>query len=300
MQPDHCLEKRSCHLSKLPNDAVAPFQTLTRWTGQRVAMKPGRGRFKMAGRSGAVAVWYALPRTLAPRSPILFVLPGVLRNGAEYRDIWAPHAEAAGALLLVPEFPKKAYPGVAGYNLGNMVDAAGSWNDRSRWAFSVIERLFDEASRLIGSERPDYWLYGHSAGAQFVQRFVLFMPEARLGGAVAANAGWHTLPSFEEQFPYGLAGSSISPAELKIALGRKFTIMVGEKDTDANHHRLRTTKQAQRQGRTRRERGHFLLQTAQRTAATMNVALNWRLVTVPGVGHSNKAMMPAAARHLFA
>ena len=40
-------------------------------------------------------------------------------------------------------------------------------------------------------------IYGHSAGSQFVHRFLMTRPDAPVERAVAANAGWYTLPDDE-------------------------------------------------------------------------------------------------------
>jgi hypothetical protein len=45
-------------------------------------------------------------------------------------------------------------------------------------------------------------MFGHSAGAQFVTRFVTFMPQHR-PIAVAANAGWYTTLDDLVEFPTG-------------------------------------------------------------------------------------------------
>jgi len=47
-------------------------------------------------------------------------------------------------------------------------------------------------------------MFGHSAGAQFVHRYITFMPQGHLRAAVAANSGWYTLPDQTLKLPYGL------------------------------------------------------------------------------------------------
>ena len=45
---------------------------------------------------------------------------------------------------------------------------------------------FVTVKAATGNRSERYHLYGHSAGAQFVHRFLYFMPDARVAKAVAA------------------------------------------------------------------------------------------------------------------
>jgi pimeloyl-ACP methyl ester carboxylesterase len=47
------------------------------------------------------------------------------------------------------------------------------------WALSAIEHLFDAVRQAAGLTTLTYDIIGHSAGGQFVQRLVLFVPGAR-------------------------------------------------------------------------------------------------------------------------
>ena len=84
--------------------------------------------------------------------------------------------------------------------------------ERDEWSFSIVERLFDHVKSLTTIQPATYYLYGHSAGGQFMHRFVMFMREARFSKAVAANAGWYTMPDQKIAFPYGLSGSRLAKA----------------------------------------------------------------------------------------
>ena len=72
-----------------------------------------------------MAVWTYRPAALQPNDRILFVMHGVRRDADRYRDDWVALAEANRFLLVVPEMTQALFPKEAGYNLGNMVDAAG-------------------------------------------------------------------------------------------------------------------------------------------------------------------------------
>ncbi|MFT6583203.1 MAG: hypothetical protein ACJAU6_003656 [Alphaproteobacteria bacterium] len=108
---------------------------------------------------------------------------------------------------------------------------------------------------MTGNVSKSYAMYGHSAGAQFVHRFIYFTPDARLTRAVAANAGWYTMPGFDIAYPYGLGGAGLSPANLHRALSARLVVLLGMRDTDTSHRHLRRTEGANAQGPHRFARG---------------------------------------------
>lgn len=261
-------------------------------------LNPGRGMFSLSKDKG-ISVRYWLPEDFAEDGPILFVLPGIDRDARTYRDIWAPHARKENALLLVPQFSLEDYPGSRCYNMGNMFGPRGRAIPRQDWSFSRIEQIFDHVGDLIGGSRTGYRLYGHSAGAQFVQRMALFMPEARIERAVSANAGWYSFPDMNIKFPYGLAGTGATDADLAVAFARDYAILLGEEDTDKAHPTLRSTPEANAQGLNRFSRGVAYYEAARARAEELGVSFAWRLATVPGATHSNAEMAGTAARFLF-
>lgn len=255
-----------------------------------------------ATRDRPLTVWYHRPQGLEPDAPVLFVMHGTLRNGQDYRDQWTDLADDHGFLVVVPEFSEDHWPGSRGYNLGNMRDEDGQPLPEDEWAFTVVEDLFDAVRRRFRVERDSYTIYGHSAGAQFVHRFLLFAPDARLDAAVSANAGWYTMPTTEAAYPYGLrtedGAELVSRERIRQALERPVILLLGEEDTDPDDRYLRRNAQADAQGLHRFERGHTFFATAERRAQELGAAFNWRVRTVPDVGHSNTLMAPAAVRAL--
>jgi len=240
-----------------------------------------------------MTVWTYRPRALGPAAKVVFVLHGMNRDGERYRDQWQSHAESRNFLVVVPEFDARSFSEYA-YQRGNVADSEGNFVDKSRWTFNTIEELFDVVRPAARLRTARYSLYGHSGGAQFVHRFVLFMPGARFERAVAANAGWYTMPTFEVSFPYGLEGSPASEAGLKLAMGRDLVVMLGDEDTDESDPGLRRTERARAQGRTRLERGEGFHRTALETSRKLGVPLRWRRVVTRDAGHSNREMAAAA------
>jgi poly(3-hydroxybutyrate) depolymerase len=247
----------------------------------------GAGRFEIHHDGRTLPVWYFLPENVRPDAPVLIVMHGVNRDADRYRDEWLPHARRYGLVLAAPEFSQKDFPETDGYSL------------EAKGAFGFIEPVFDAVKAATGNRSERFHLYGHSAGAQFVHRYLYYVPQARVAKAVAANAGWWTLPDFTVDFPYGLKGSPIPEAALKRMLQRPLVVLLGTADTDPNDKNLRRTPEAMVQGPYRFARGHTFFEAGRKQAAALGVPFGWELATAPGVGHSDAGMSAFAVRHLF-
>jgi poly(3-hydroxybutyrate) depolymerase len=262
-------------------------------------LAPGVGRFEFQRAGKTVPVWYFIPADAEPETPVLFVMHGVNRNADKYRDDWQVHAKKHRFILIVPEFSEKEFPGDVGYNLGGTVDANKRPQPPERWAFTFIESIFDEVRTRVGNRSEKYHLYGHSAGAQFVHRFLYYLPDARVANVVAANSGWYTLPDPKTDFPYGLRGSRVTNQALRTMLQRPVVILLGTEDNDPNHKHLRRASDAMKQGPHRFARGNFFFNAAKRKAEELKVPFGWRLATAPGIGHSDPGMGAFAVEWLF-
>ena len=258
----------------------------------------GSSQIVFSGWSGPkLPVFVHKPRTNGADSRIVFVMHGVQRDGDRYRDEWRDLAEKHNLIVVVPTFGRKDFPTTGSYNLGNIVNAKGRKTPKAKWSFSAIEPLFDDIVCRVSGKQRGYALYGHSAGGQFVHRYVAFADAPRMEAAVAANSGWYTMPD-NGAFPYGwgtdVAGL-VSPAK---AFQRPLTILLGTEDIDRNDPNLRINEEADKQGQTRFDRGHGFL-TAARKQAGNATPLNWKIAYAPEVGHDNGRMAPFAIPHLL-
>ncbi|WP_296716650.1 hypothetical protein [Erythrobacter sp.] len=257
---------------------------------------PASGRYVFAGWDGPdLPVWYQLPDKVTAETPVVFVMHGVNRDADRYRDEWADLARRHDFIVIVPQFSRSDFPGSRGYNTGYFTEDDGVSRPRSLWSFAAIEPLFDDVRARFGTRAARYTIYGHSAGAQFVHRFVLFMPEARIDQAIAANAGWYTMPDPATPFPYGLGGTPVDERALSAALGQRVTVLLGTADTDRSDPNLRKTPEADAQGPNRFARGQQFFEQGQQAATARDAPFGWKLLTVPDVGHSNGRMAKAAA-----
>ncbi|MDF1663442.1 MAG: hypothetical protein P1V97_16850 [Planctomycetota bacterium] len=274
-----------------PSAAFAkPFsKTLKKGAGHLLYKRPSKTR-------KPIKIWYYAPASLKKTSPILFVMHGVKRNGKDYRDSWIKESDETGFLVIAPEFAAKDYPKSAEYNLGGLYDREGRARKRDDWSFTAIDEIFDHFKSQYGFKVPRYFIYGHSAGAQFVQRLVLFCPDAKIRKAFAANAGWYTSVDETIKFPYGLENSPQSISKSQRIFKLPLILLLGDQDTNPKHKYLRTTKMANRQGPHRYARGEHFYAQAKTVAAKKAWPFAWEKVSVKGVGHSNKGMLKAAAK----
>jgi len=241
-----------------------------------------------------IRVWTFGPPRMGSETKIVFIMHGRERNPRSYLNPWMAPAHKANALLLAPEFSKQFFPG-SSYNLGVLGGPAGDGEGVQGTTFTAIEKIFAHVVGLTGIKTRRYRIYGHSAGAQFVHRLILLHAEARAEIAVAANAGWYTMPDFEIEFPYGLKNSVATTQGLRQSLRKKLIVLLGEKDNDPRHPSLNRQPAAMSQGRYRLERGRNFVRRAEDEAKALGVRLAWEVKTVPGIAHDHSAMSERAA-----
>ncbi|MEO7743407.1 MAG: serine hydrolase [Usitatibacter sp.] len=251
------------------------------------------------GPTRTITVYTYRPRSFGPTSPVLVVMHGRNRNGADYRDHWCAEAERRGFLVLAPEFSEEQYAHPWEYNYGAMMRPDGTQRPRAEWLFPVIDKVFEDAKRRSGSQREGYSLFGHSAGGQLVHRLVTFSWSPLIERAVSANAGSYTMPLASEAFPFGLDGTAFKDEDLKGLLARPMLVLLGDADVDPEHYQLPREAGAMAQGPHRFARGQHYFETGRREAARLGVPFAWKTATVPGVAHEARKMAPAAAQHLF-
>jgi poly(3-hydroxybutyrate) depolymerase len=233
------------------------------------------------------------PARCDARCPMVFSIHGVSRTASNYRDYWEGAADRYNLVIVAPEFSKQHWPGFNEYDVRKEPN-------REKWAFSVIEHLFDE----LGEGRKGYTIFGHSAGGQFVHRMAFHLPENRAQAMAAANAGWYEMPEWRkdkaaEPFPYSLLESGVGEREVRQALKRRMYILLGDKDTDPDHKDLKRTPGAMKQGAHRVERGESYFKAVTTVAAELGEKLAWELREVPGVAHQAGPMARYAADTIF-
>jgi pimeloyl-ACP methyl ester carboxylesterase len=281
-----------------------------------IRFEGGSGSFIIAGGTGReekiISIFYYKPATFTPGSRVLIVVPGAGRNAWDYRDAWVDAAEKHGVLILSPSYSEEHYPDFWSYNLAGMItdvkvnqSAAPTvtFNLNSNpddWIFDDFDRIFREVKEHLELEASTYDLFGHSAGGQVIHRLALFHPDNMADRMLAANSGWYTVPTFHDEYPYGLANGTSTTEQIAKAFAAGLVIFLGELD-DRNETRgdLVSTPEVNVQGISRIERGKYFYNTAMETAEELDLELNWKLEIVPGVGHDFRRMSEAAAEYLY-
>ncbi len=235
-----------------------------------------------------ITVWMYSPTDRPDTLPVVIMLHGAERNASGYLDQWARVADLYQLVVVAPTFDKENFKGSDRYNLGNV------WNEKEErfipereWTFSVIEPLFDQFVKELGSRERLYYLSGHSAGAQFVHRFLYFVPDNRAAKVFIANAGWYTLPDGQRDYPFGIRNIPQIDKSIHQFYSKPVLLALGEADTDTTSANFQRGVPYSLQGANRFERGKNFFRTVQSAARVNGTSLRWTMVSLPGVAHSN-------------
>ncbi|NKF27809.1 MULTISPECIES: alpha/beta fold hydrolase [unclassified Pseudomonas] len=294
------------------------------------AISPGRLQLQ----AGEMAV--GIGPAPAKIERVLIVIHGRLRNAETYRKSGEVAAELAGqtanTLVIAPQFLNES--DVALYSLPASVlrwqgnDWMGGGLSTGPNPLSSYAALDEIVGRLSDRKQfPDVKqivIFGHSGGAQVVQRYALLaqeQPALKTEGIrlryVVANPSSYAY--FNEQRPvafdhakcpgfnrwkYGLVDPPIyaggqTPAQLEGRyVKREVIYLLGQQDTDPQHPALDKSCAAKAQGAYRLERGKLFFGYLLRRHPE---GVNQRLVEVPGVGHNGDGMLtsPEGQKALF-
>ena len=243
--------------------------------------------------------------------PVLFSMHGAERSATVQTGAWDSYADKYGFIVIAPEFPKSStvsewgysdYYNENAYQFGNVMTSSSSktCNPEEKWAYNVIEAVFDHFKAAVGGTQTHYRMFGHSAGAQFVHRMVMAMPNARIERACAASPSAWTYPHHEGLkmggnltavgWPYSpLNTPRANVDDMKKYLQKKMLIMVGDQDTTDDS--LDKSDAANYQGSTRYERMLNYYQVCQLRAAELGITCAFETTVVEGKGHGTVGMV---------
>lgn len=230
---------------------------------------------------------------------LLLTLHGVGRNAEDYRNHAIPLAERHGFVVVAPRFDRARFPTWRYQHGGVARRPAGGEPYQARaeeeYTGRVFLRIVDAVRALEGNPGTPYYLLGHSGGAQALSRVAGFMPTGAKR-IVIANAGSYLWPTREVAFPDGYGGLPQAESEEAVRryLAQPLTLLLGTADVKQDPD-LTLRESAVAQGANRFERGHNAYRAAESLAKTRGWAFNWKLIEVPGVGHSARRMLGSDA-----
>jgi len=266
----------------------------------------GEGEFTFTGyaplENKPVQVFYYIPkRDKIEDMRVLFVAHGATRAGKVNLNAWKEFAERDGFVVIAAQFSKEYYH-ENDYQFGGLYSGTNTeeLQPQNLWTYNQIEALFDDFLKKTGSKAKTYDIWGHSAGGQFVHRFLLTMPHARVGRAVAANAGSWTFPidGLEAAsgkiygWPFSIKNTPFGTREnLEKYFARDLTISLGTADIRTDTEDFPKHEAAMAEGGTRLERGHNFYNCAKKIALEMGLPFNWKVVEAEGIGHVTLGMV---------
>ncbi|MEI7423160.1 MAG: hypothetical protein WCK18_13740 [Prolixibacteraceae bacterium] len=246
-----------------------------------------------------IKIYYYIPEDGKIQDmPILMAMHGGARDAKELMEAMAVEAKVKKVMVFAPEFALKFYA-ISEYQEVGLVTENQVLRKESDWTVQVIDQIFEFIIAHSASNAKKYDIYGHSAGGQFVHRFMLFHNSPYVGRAMVGSPGWYTFPDTTMVYPYGIKNTPFAnKATIRAFLMKKIILHLGTKDTIRESF-LRVTPETEKQGRNRYERGEKFYLYLQNLATTNGWKFNWTKVETPDVPHDSKLMGKIGLNYLY-
>jgi len=157
-----------------------------------ISFTDGAGTFLIEGgfdKEKTILIHYYKSKNFSNTSKVIFVLPGAGRNGKDYRDAWQQASEKYNLLVIINQNPEQ-------------------------WIFEDFDSIFTRIKSELNLITDTYDMFGHSAGGQILHRLAIFKAESKADRMLASNAGWYTVPTVADIFPYGIRNIRASAQRL--------------------------------------------------------------------------------------
>jgi len=217
---------------------------------------------------------------------------------------WRDVADNRHLLLIAPAFDKA--------NFGGHEGPGGGYRGlfgRDVGADTFLNEIVDSYQDDFTSFNKQFYLYGHSAGGQFVSRYVVVHPE-RIRSAVISAAGTFAFPFANVPWTNGMGrlrrdirwpgDSSVvfdftpNPEGWVEAATRPITVVVGALDTDPINAQTGIPGENTHVGR-----GRAWVFEMNNLARRNGLQGRVRFVTVDGESHSSEGLTPESINNLF-
>jgi len=221
-----------------------------------------------------------------------------------FLERWTAFADQEGFVILAPAFDQENFGGVAGPGGGYR----GLFG-RHIGADEFVNAIVDETRRAIPDLPEKFALYGHSAGGQFVSRYLVMHPE-RIEVAVISAAGTFAFPQPDVDWTNGMKPLKrrmrwadddpwkeieitpdpdgwVKAAQIPVA------VVVGSRDT------AEVKAIPGNPGRTHVQRARAWVQAMTDLAHEHGVTPEVRVLEVADVGHNSAMLTPACQRAML-
>lgn len=227
-------------------------------------------------------------------------MENVLELAEKFLSRWTKFADTHRLLVIAPAFDSD-YGGVEETPPGVPAGGYRGLFGKHVGADEFLHEIVDQEASVIQEFDGQLYLYGHSAGGQFVGRYCVRHPD-RVKGAVLSAAGRFAYPDPQAPWPYGMGTSQIKanvngnlvavepdPAGWTKAAALPITIVIGSADTDPQPERPAHT------GKTRIDYSKGWVEAMNRLTTPPG---RIQLVQVNRVGHDSAKLTPKCQERL--
>lgn len=214
-------------------------------------------------------------------SPLVVTVHGTHRNVGQVRDHFADFAEEHGCVVLAPLFP-------AGLTGPNDLDSYKFFTEPGFRPDLLLLDMIKEAAERWHIRTDRFHLHGFSGGGQFAHRFFYLHPD-RLASLSVGAPGRTTLLDSQTSWWRGTADSTElfgTVPDTEAMADLPVQLVIGEHDTH-----VEVWEGAEQPG-SRMDRLNELRENWDRHGITTQLDI------VPGVGHSDLAVIPAVLSFL--
>jgi len=247
-----------------------------------------------------------VPKSVTAKSSLLVVCHGMFGSGeAEDAaknsiDDWFAFGEKHKLIVVAPIFDNENYACTKPGAFGGYRTLTGRVVGADQFLHEIIAVYQEMNAEYDGR----FFIFGHSAGAQFTNRYVVRYPD-RVLGALISSPAWFSFPDKDTRwaegmgarkanFKWGDTGERVKvdvtpdPQTWQAANSIPITVIVGELDTDE----LKDT------GKTHVSQASDWVDAMKDFAAAQNVDSQIKLKIVKGVGHNYGKLTRAGMKDL--
>jgi pimeloyl-ACP methyl ester carboxylesterase len=252
--------------------------------------------------------FYAYVPKTAPQEPdILVLVHGTPAKDEEaeatanyYLVSWLDFSDEQGVVLIAPTFNQGDFSSRKGELEDAMTGYRGLFG-REIGADEWVLRLVRAHQQAFGNEGEKFYLYGHSAGGQYVGRFLVTHPD-RVKKAVVSAPATYPQPKADVAWPFGLGELHAEiewenktksrvdvvpdPQKWLEATQIPVTVIVGLNDTAVAPQR------PGQRGGNRITRGRNWVKDMARFAQEYGLQSRFHFEVIPGKGHSMGGLLP--------